>query len=325
MSKRGLLDPKLDLVFKRLFAQSPDVLVDLINSVRFSEPPIVELEILNPQVTPEDITRKLVVLDILARDTSGRVLNVEMQTRQHVGLPSRMVFYLARLLGRQLEAGEEYHRVQPVIGITLMNFDLFPEAEQAVWDFELRDRQFPGIVLDRSLQLHLVEMPKAERLHSRTHQALENWVTWFRHWQEETIMQQIQHPAIQKAHQHLHTLSGDDLAWIQVIERERALSLEATFKAEAERQKAEAAARGVAEGLAEGLAKGQAEGQTALLRRQLRAKFGPLSTGTEQQLQHASSVQLERWAEQVLFADTLEQVFAQRAQSHPQSGAGDHT
>jgi len=317
MTERGLLDPKLDLVFKRLFAESPDLLMDLINSVRISEPPIVTLEILNPQVTPEDITKKLVVLDILARDASGQMLNVEMQTRQHAGLPSRMVFYLARLLGRQLEAGEDYHQVQPVIGITLMDFDLFPETEQAVWDFELRDRRHPDITLDRSLQLHLVEMPKADRHPTQTHPALANWVTWFKHWQEDTIMHQIHHPAIQKAHQHLHALSGDEQAWIQALQRERTLSLEATVKGaleRAEREKAEAQARGLAEGRAEGRAEGQMEGQAGLLRHLLRAKFGALPTATEQQLQHASPTQLEHWAEQVLFADTLDQVFVPRTQ-----------
>jgi len=313
MTKRGLLDPKLDLVFKRLFAESPDLLMDLINSVRISEPPIVALEILNPQVTPEDITKKLVILDILARDATGRMLNVEMQTRQHAGLPSRMVFYLARLLGRQLEAGEDYHQVQPVIGITLMDFDLFPDVERAVWDFELRDRQFPDIVLDRSLQLHLVEMPKADRHPAQTHPALVNWVTWFKHWQEDSIMHQIHHPAIQKAHQHLHALSGDEQAWIAALQRERTLSLEATYKGaleRAEREKAEAQAKA----LAEGRAKGQMEGQAGLLRHLLHAKFGALPTTAEQQLQHASPAQLEHWAEQILFADTLDQIFSPRAQ-----------
>jgi len=40
MTGPGLLDPKLDLVFKRLFAGAPDLLADLINAVRSDEPPI---------------------------------------------------------------------------------------------------------------------------------------------------------------------------------------------------------------------------------------------------------------------------------------------
>ena len=35
-----LLDPKNDYIFKRLFAQSPELLSDLINSIRYDQPPI---------------------------------------------------------------------------------------------------------------------------------------------------------------------------------------------------------------------------------------------------------------------------------------------
>jgi len=297
-----LLDPKLDLIFKRLFTQAPDLLIDLINAVRINEQPVVGIEILNPQVTPEDINKKLVVLDILARDATGQVLNVEMQTRQHMGLPSRMVFYLTRLLSRQLEAGEDYHQVKPVIGITLLDFNLFPDTERAVWDFELRDPECPAVKLDRSFLLHLVEMPKADRLPSKTHQALADWITWFRHWQEDTIMQQIHHPAVQKAHQHLHALSRDEQAWIDAIQRERTLSLEATFTAE----KAEAEAKAEARGLTKGLM----EGRASLLLHLLRAKFGDVPPSVEERLQQAEPAQLEHWGDRVLFAETLDQVFS---------------
>jgi len=53
----------------------------------------------------------------------------------------------------------------------------------------------------------------------------------------------------------------------------------------------------------------EARGQASILRRQLRAKFGALPTFAEEQLRHARSGQLENWAERVLFAETLEQVF----------------
>ena len=38
-----LLDPKNDFVFKRVFADEPELLVALINAVRFRAPPVAEL------------------------------------------------------------------------------------------------------------------------------------------------------------------------------------------------------------------------------------------------------------------------------------------
>ena len=293
MPSLPLLDPKLDVIFKRLFVEAPDLLVDLINAVRSDEPPIVELQILNSQIAPEELAGKFIVLDILARDVTGQLFNIEMQTRRHAGWSSRSVYYLARNLGRQLQAGEGYQRVQPVIGIHLMDFDLFEES-QACWAFELRDRQRPEVVLDRSLQLHLIELPKADRLHSQAGSALADWIAYLKHWQEDAIMHDIERPSIKKAHQHLQALSADEQVRYQAFVRERALHDEVTEKEEAE---------------ARGLTKGKLEGQANILRRLLQAKFGELPVAVEQRLGKAGEAELSDWAERVLFAERLEQVF----------------
>jgi len=303
MTEHGLLDPKLDSVFKRLFAESPDVLADLINAVRSDEPPVVGLEIRNPQIAATELKGKHIVLDIWAQDETGQQFDIEMQTSRHAGWNARSVYYMARALGEQLKEGQGYDHIQPVIGIYLMDFDLFPEPDQALWEFELRDRLRPTVVLDRCLQLNLIELPKADRLRSRISPILAQWITYFEHFSEENVMQQIQHPPIQKAYQHLHALSGDELARREAFVRERALRDEITEKAVAK-----------AEGIAIGEAKGRVAERTDILRRLLRVKFGQLPDSVDQQLQHASQAQLELWAEQVLFADTLDQVFACQTQ-----------
>ncbi len=45
-----LLDPRNDLVFKMLFANSLPLLTDLINSVRSTEPPISVESVQNPRI-----------------------------------------------------------------------------------------------------------------------------------------------------------------------------------------------------------------------------------------------------------------------------------
>jgi len=187
---------------------------------------------------------------------------------------------------------EGYDHIQPVVGIHLMDFDLFAEPDQALWEFELRDRQRPGVVLNRCLQLNLVELPKADRLRSRISPILAQWITYFEHFREEHVMQQIQHPPIQKAYQHLHALSGDELARREAFVRERALRDEITEKAAAK-------------------AEGIAIGQSNILLHLLRSKFGELPPSVTERLHNAEPAQLVHWADRVLFAETLEQVFSQ--------------
>jgi len=283
MQNTELLDPKLDLIFKWQFEAAPELLIDLINAVRSDEPPVVSLEVKNPSILPAELGDKHIILDIWAQDANGQQFDIEMQTSNHAGWNARSVYYLARALGGQLKAGEGYAQIQPVIGIHLLDFDLFCEPEQALWSFELRDRLRPEVVLDRSLQLNLVELPKADRLRTKISPVLAQWITYFKHWREESVMQQIQHPPIQQAYQQLHTLSADELARREAFARERALRGAVTAKAAA---------------------------FADFLHELLQTKFGALSADTENRLRRASPEQLTQWGKRVLSVQTLDQVFS---------------
>ena len=59
----------------------------------------------------------------------------------------------------------------------------------------------------------------------------------------------------------------------------------------------------------QGLEQGLEQGERALLLRLLTRRFGPLDKQTESRLQQASGAELERWADNILDACTLEDVF----------------
>lgn len=131
-----LLDPTNDYVFKRLFAEAPDLLVDLINDLRPDLPNIASVEILNPNIEATELTGKYIILDVLARDGDGNCYNIEVQVRRYGAWHKRGVFYLARTLGSQLSAGEDYQELRASVGLHLLDFDLFTETaaerEQAI-------------------------------------------------------------------------------------------------------------------------------------------------------------------------------------------------
>ena len=283
----ALLDPKNDFVFKRLFAGAPHLLADLINAVRSGEAPVEVVEVLNPRIEPAELTGKFIVLDVLARDDTGRLFNIEMQVRRHADWPLRSAYYLARTLANQLKSGEDYGELKPVIGIHLMDFDLF-EQDQAHWCFELRDRHHQAVVLTSSLQLHLIELPKADRLRSAAQPAiLADWIAYFEHWQEDRIMNAITHEPIRQAMQQLQDLSADEEAQRLAFVRERALR--------DEKSELKAARR---------------EGRADMLARLLTLKFGPLTDATQQRLDQADAARLDAWAERILSASSLDYVFA---------------
>ncbi len=64
-----------------------------------------------------------------------------------------------------------------------------------------------------------------------------------------------------------------------------------------------------AKALEQGRSEGRAEGQTALLIRLLTLRFGPVSENVQARIRVATSAELDRWAERVLSASTLGDVF----------------
>lgn len=233
-----LLDPKNDAVFKMLFARTPHLLADLINAVRGDAPPIDVVEVINPGITPDELAGKFIVLDVLARDPSGQIFEVEMQVRGQEFWSARALFYLARALGNQLKKGEGYTELMPVIGIHLLNFQ-WSDAPKARWYFTMRDEEEHEVVLTYALQLHMVELSKAEKLRAGQagpNSAFDDWIVFFQHWHEENIMSTITHEPVKQALAELQRLSGDEDSRRAAFVRERALIDERSELQAAERR-----------------------------------------------------------------------------------------
>lgn len=65
--------------------------------------------------------------------------------------------------------------------------------------------------------------------------------------------------------------------------------------------------QGMQQGVEQGMQIGRSEGELIVLTRQLTRRFGPPAVG--ERLQKATSAELEQWADNILDARTLEEVF----------------
>ena len=261
-----LLDPKNDAVFKMLFARAPALLSDLINAVRADAPPIDVIEVMNPGITPEELTGKFIVLDVLARDADGQAFEVEMQVRGQEFWPARALYYLAKVYGEQIKKGEDYAELMPVIGIHLLDFE-WTDLPKAHWCFTLRDEEMHDVVLTRALQLYMVELSKAEKLRAgqtRPSNVFDEWVDFFTRWNEENIMATITHEPVKQALAELQRLSGDEESRRAAFVRERALIEERSALKAAKRE-------GRQEGRQEGKQEGKQEAQIEMAQKMIAA------------------------------------------------------
>src|SRR5229473_2047717 len=103
------VDPKVDYAFKHVFGrrETQRILIDVINSV-LNPPPthrICDLDLQNPFNPKEALDDKLSILDIKARDQSGRQFNVEMQMLAFRYYEKRILYYWSKLHPQQLHEG----------------------------------------------------------------------------------------------------------------------------------------------------------------------------------------------------------------------------
>src|SRR5437899_12686107 len=129
------IDPKVDYAFKRLFGRPPNLAlpIHLVNAVLQARSHerllrVVELELLNPFNDKDYLDDKLSILDIKARDQSGRQFNIEMQLLANPYFRQRVPYYWARLHQSQLQEGQDYSALRPTLSICFVNTPLFPQV-----------------------------------------------------------------------------------------------------------------------------------------------------------------------------------------------------
>jgi predicted transposase/invertase (TIGR01784 family) len=292
-----LLSPTNDYVFKRIFSDSPELLVWLINDVRPFATPVLRLSILNPEIPPNEISGKTIRLDVLAKDDRGGQYNIEIQVYRYRHWYQRGLYYLSRMMETQLQAGATYQALQANVGVHLLDFDLFTATDaerlQASWCFEMRDAVQPEVSMGDVLQLNLIELNKAYQLASEAG-ALRDWISFFKRWREDWKMTNIQHKPVLEAMEKVRALSQDERERAQAWARDKALRDDMSMR-EQERS--------------EGKAEGITETERNNLLKLAQAKFGPLPEAVQAKIAEANAIELGQWFDQALVAQQLEDIW----------------
>ena len=116
------LDPKADVVFKKIFGDHPKLLISFLNAVLPLPPErtIVELSYLQFEQVPPIPEFKSTIADVKCRDAQGRTFIVEMQMNWSDSFKQRLLFGASQAVVKQLEKGAEYKFLQPVYGLGIV-------------------------------------------------------------------------------------------------------------------------------------------------------------------------------------------------------------
>jgi len=260
------LDPKADLTFKRVFGEHPDLVMSLLNALLPLEAgkKITSVEYLPAELVSDNPLRKNSIVDVRCRDGSGRQFIVEMQMVWSPEFRQRVLFNASKAYVRQVDGGEDYHLLQPVYSLNLVNEVFEPGLEEYYHYYRLVHVEHTDRVID-GLHLVFVELPKF-RPHTYGERKMQ--VLWLRYLTEinertlEVPGEFLENPEVRKA---VEVLEESAFTPAQLLGYEKfwdAISVERTLFGSGERKgRAEGLAEGLEKGLQRGLEKGIQEGE----------------------------------------------------------------
>jgi predicted transposase/invertase (TIGR01784 family) len=156
------INPKTDFAFKKIFGspQSQTILISFLNALLYDgQPTIQNLVILDPYQAPRIEGVKDSYLDVKADLADGTIVIIEMQVLNVLGFKKRVLYNAAKAYATQLEVGQDYTALNPVIALTITDFDMFEQSDRVISRYRLKENSdLTDYIGD--IELVFAELPK---------------------------------------------------------------------------------------------------------------------------------------------------------------------
>ncbi len=182
------LDPKADVVFKKIFGDHPHLLISFLNALLpiDSDNPIVALSYLPTEQVPSIPEFKRTIADVKCTDAKGRIFIVEMQMNWTDSFKQRLLFGTSQAFVKQLEKGKEYRFLQPVYGLGMVAEIYEKTSPDWYHHYQLVKKGNLESDVIEHLQLIFIELPKFP-IHSPDEKQLRLlWLRFLREIDENT-------------------------------------------------------------------------------------------------------------------------------------------
>jgi len=218
-----ILPPTDDWIFKLLFGdeRNKSMLISLLKS--FVELPSEEYEIifLDTHLKPESEDDKLGIVDIKVKTATGKIIDIEIQVNPMKNIGKRLSFYKSKLIAEQIGKGEMYNKIQRVICVCILSYELFPEAKEYLNNFIFYNPKNGLAFADIPEEIYTLELSKAPERNDGS--AVWEWLQFLRSRNKEDFeMVAEMNTEIRKAADTLYELSVDEKVRAEYEMRQKA-------------------------------------------------------------------------------------------------------
>ncbi|MEL7352163.1 MAG: Rpn family recombination-promoting nuclease/putative transposase [Cyanobacteria bacterium P01_A01_bin.116] len=172
------INPKTDFAFKKIFGspQSKDILINFLNALLYEGESVIEdLQILDPYQAPQIEGIKQSYLDVKAKLNDGTDVIIEMQVLNVLGFEKRVLYNAAKAFSTQLKAGDSYDLLNPVIALTITDFEMFEHSDRVVSRYQLKEKTDLTTYSD-DIELIFAELPKFTKTIDELDSLTDKWL-----------------------------------------------------------------------------------------------------------------------------------------------------
>jgi len=179
---KHFINPTVDCVFKAILGseENKNLLIHFLNAILEPEEGslIKEVLIKNPYNEREFTGDKLTIVDVKAIDEKGHHYQIEIQLAIHAALAPRILYTWSSIYHSQIQKGEDFQTLKPVISIWILNGNLFDNVEACHLPFSLYDQKHQVVLTDH-ISIHLLQLPKLQSKKTITTEK-ERWIYLFK-------------------------------------------------------------------------------------------------------------------------------------------------
>lgn len=197
------INPKTDFAFKKIFGspQNKDILISFLNALLYEGTTTIrDLQLLDPYQAPPLKGVKESFLDVKASLSNGKTVIIEMQVLNVLGFKKRVLYNAAKALSIQLDVGDDYNLLNPVIALTITDFEMFEDSDKVVSRYRLKERDDLTDYSD-DIELVFAELPKFRKSIEELDSLTDKWLYFLKEANHlEAVPERLgEEPAIQNA------------------------------------------------------------------------------------------------------------------------------
>lgn len=178
------INPKTDYAFKKIFgsSESKDILISFLNAIIYEGNPTIEdLEIIDPNLPPKVEGLKDSSLDVKAQLADGTLVIIEMQVLNVESFGQRILYNAAKTYASQLQKGQGYRMLRPVIALTITDFEMFKNSNNLISQFVYKEENSNLPYPDNDIKLIFVELPKFTKSVDQLETLADKWLYFMKY------------------------------------------------------------------------------------------------------------------------------------------------